>query len=195
VPQIAEKQAITLLLGEFADGDKKALDQLMPLVYIELKKLARGALRREHGAHTLQPTALVHEAYAHMIGQQQPNFKNRAHFLSVVAKMMRQILIDDARRRKASKRGGGLLNLAIEDAYAAVERPFAMLALASALDTLERKDSRKARLIEMRYFGGLTLEESSEAAVISADIVRYKLRVAQAWLHRELSRTASSTPV
>jgi RNA polymerase sigma factor (TIGR02999 family) len=123
-----------------------------------------------------------------MIGQQQPAFQSRAHFLSIAAKVMRQILIDYARRRKAGKRGAGVPNMSLEDACGAVlERPAVMIALSEALDELERKDARKARLIEMRYFGGLTLEESAEVAGITVESVRYELRVAQAWLHRELN--------
>jgi RNA polymerase sigma factor (TIGR02999 family) len=183
-----DSEPITLLLQEFAEGDKDALDRLMPLVYSELRRLANSYLSRESSAHTLQPTALVHEAYARMIGQQQPAFRSRAHFLSIAARVMRQILIDYARRRKAGKRGAGLINLSLEDACGAVlEKPAVMIALSDALDELERKDARKARLIEMRYFGGLTLEESAEVAGISIESVRYELRLAQAWLHRELN--------
>ncbi len=185
---MAETQPITLLLQEFADGDKGALDRLMPLVYAELRRLANSFLSRESTGHTLQPTALVHEAYARMVGQQQPTFTSRAHFLSIAARVMRQILIDYARKRKADKRGAGLPKMSLEEACgAAVERPAVMIALADALEALERKDARKAQLIEMRYFGGLTLEESAEVAGVSLETVRYELRLAQAWLHRELA--------
>jgi RNA polymerase sigma factor (TIGR02999 family) len=183
-----ETQPITVLLQEFSGGDKEALDRIMPLVYAELKRLANSFLRRESSGHTLQPTALVHEAYARMVGQQQPAFESRSHFLAIAAKVMRQILIDYARKRKAGKRGAGAPKLSLEEACsAAIEQPLAMIALADALETLERKDARKAQLIEMRYFGGLTLEESAEVAGISLESVRYELRVAQAWLHRELN--------
>jgi RNA polymerase sigma factor (TIGR02999 family) len=176
------------MLQRFAEGDKDALDRLMPLVYAELRRLASSFLSRESVGHTLQPTALVHEAYARMVGQQQPAFKSRAHFLSIAAKVMRQILIDYARKRKADKRGSGMPKMTLEDACgAAVERPAVMIALSDALEELEKKDARKARLIEMRYFGGLTLEESAEVAGITLESVRYELRLAQAWLHRELN--------
>jgi RNA polymerase sigma factor (TIGR02999 family) len=192
---MAETQLITVLLQEFSDGDKDALDRLMPLVYAELRRLANSFLRRESSGHTLQPTALVHEAYARMVGQQQPTFKSRAHFLSIAAKVMRQILIDYARKRKADKRGAGLPKMSLEEACsAAVDRPAVMIALADALEALERKDARKARLIEMRYFGGLTLEESAEVAGITIESVRYELRVGQAWLHRELNLSANDAP-
>jgi RNA polymerase sigma factor (TIGR02999 family) len=183
-----ETQPITLLLQEFADGDKEALDRLMPLVYAELRRLANNFLSRESTGHTLQPTALVHEAYARMVGQQQPSFTSRAHFLSIAARVMRQILIDYARKRKADKRGAGLPKMSLEEVCgAAIERPAVMIALADALEALEQKDARKAQLIEMRYFGGLTLEESAEVTGLSIESVRYELRLAQAWLHRELT--------
>jgi RNA polymerase sigma factor (TIGR02999 family) len=189
-----ESQPITLLLQEFAGGDKEALDQLMPLVYTELRRLAGGYLRGERPGHTLQPTALVHEAYVRLIGQQQPAFQNRAHFYAVAARVMRQILIDHARVQKAGKRGAGAVHLSMDDAWtAAVETPPMTVALADALDDLERKDPLKARLVEMRYFGGLTLEESAEVAGITFESVRYELRLAQAWLSREMSAAEGSS--
>jgi RNA polymerase sigma factor (TIGR02999 family) len=164
----------------------------MPLVYTELRRLAGGYLRGERPGHTLQPTALVHEAYLRLLGQQQPTFQNRAHFLSVAARVMRQILIDHARGHKAAKRGRGIPSVSIEEACnSAVERPFVTIVLADALDALERKDPLKAHLVEKRYFGGLTLEESAEVAGIGFESVRYELRIAHAWLNRELNRAAS----
>jgi RNA polymerase sigma factor (TIGR02999 family) len=188
-----ESQPITLLLQEFAGGDKQALDRLMPLVYTELKRLAGGYLRGERPGHTLQPTALVHEAYVRLVGQQQPAFQNRAHFYGVAARVMRQILIDHARVQKAGKRGAGAIHLSIEDARTAtVETSSVTVALADALDDLEQKDPLKARLVEMRYFGGMTLEESAEVTGITFESVRYELRLAQAWLSRELSAAEGS---
>jgi RNA polymerase sigma factor (TIGR02999 family) len=188
-----ESQPITLLLQEFAGGDKQALDRLMPLVYTELKRLAGGYLRGERPGHTLQPTALVHEAYVRLVGQQQPAFQNRAHFYGVAARVMRQILIDHARVQKAGKRGAGAIHLSIEDARTAtVETSSVTVALADALDDLEQKDPLKARLVEMRYFGGMTLEESAEVTGITFESVRYELRLAQAWLNRELSAAEGS---
>ena len=181
-------QSVTLMLQKFAAGDKESLDRLMPLVYAELRRLASSFLSRESTGHTLQPTALVHEAYARMVGQRQPEFQSRAHFLSIAARVMRQILIDYARRRRADKRGSGMANMSLEEACgAAVERPAVMIALSDALEELEKKDARKARLVEMRYFGGLTLEESAEVMGITVESVRYELRLAQAWLHRALN--------
>jgi len=186
-------QSITRLLQEFAGGDKSALDRLMPLVYSELRRLAGSHLRRENPGHTLQPTALVHEAYIRLVGQDQPDYRSRAHFLGVAACVMRQILIDHARAREAVKRGGGQAKCSIEEAsVAAVERPLAMIAVDDALRTLEKRDGRKVKLIEMRFFGGLTAEESADAVGLPVEKVRAELRLAQAWLQRELERGATS---
>jgi RNA polymerase sigma factor (TIGR02999 family) len=184
--------AITDLLEEFAGGNKTALDRLMPLVYSELRKLADGYLRRERPGHTLQPTALVHEAYVRLIDQPRPDIRNRAHFLGVAAHVMRQILIDHARSRNAAKRGGGQVNISLHEvSLTPVERPSIIIAIDDALHTLEKRDGRKARLIEMRFFGGLTAEESSEVLQMPVDKVRTELRFAQAWLQRELTGKAA----
>ena len=183
---------ITLMLREFAAGDKAALDRLMPLVYAELRRLADSHLRRERSDHTLQPTALVHEAYLRLIGQDQPDYRSRAHFLGVAAHVMRQILVDHARSRAAGKRGGGQPARSLDESIdAAVERPLAMIAVDDALEALERTDARKARLIEMRFFGGLTAEESANVMEMPVEKVRAELRVAQAWLQRELDRLSA----
>jgi len=182
--------SITLMLREFTAGDKTALDQVIPLIYDELHKLADRHIGRERTGHTLQATALVHEAYVKMIGQDQPDYASRAHFLSVAARVMRQILIDHARARNTGKRGGGEERYSLNEAMdAAVTRPAAMLAVDDALQTLERSDNRKARLIEMRFFGGLTAEESAAVLDLPVQKVRAELRVAQAWLQRELDRS------
>jgi RNA polymerase sigma factor (TIGR02999 family) len=182
-------QPITLLLQEFAAGDRTAFDRLMPLVYAELRRLASGHLRREHPGHTLQPTALVHEAYIRLIGQDQPDYRSRSHFLGVAAHVMRQILIDHARAREAGKRGGGQPKYSLESSLEpVVERPLPLIAVDDALQALEKRDSRKAKLIEMRFFGGLTAEESAEVLHLPVEKVRAELRLAQAWLQRELDR-------
>jgi RNA polymerase sigma factor (TIGR02999 family) len=187
---MAEDVRITVLLQRFAGGDKVALDRLIPLVYSELQRLARGYLRNERPGHTLQPTALVHEAYGRLLKQDQPDYQNRAHFLGVAAQVMRQILIDHARTRNAAKRGGGQAKFPVDEAGdIAVDRPSTLIAIDDALTALERTDPCKARLIEMRFFGGLTAEESAEAMQIPVAEVRRHLRVAQAWLKRELDRT------
>jgi RNA polymerase sigma factor (TIGR02999 family) len=189
-------QSITLILRDFAAGDKSALDRLMPLVYEELRKLADRHLSRERIGHTLQPTALVHEAYVRLIGQEQPNFRSRAHFLGVTARLMRQVLIDHARARNAEKRGGGEPNYPLDEAFdSRMETPPTVIAVDDALQALEQKDARKARLVEMRFFGGLTAEESAEVLDLPVEKVRAELRLAQAWLERELDRETPSNKI
>jgi RNA polymerase sigma-70 factor, ECF subfamily len=184
-------QPITLILREFAAGDKTALDRLMPLVYAELRKLANGYLHNEKPGNTLQPTALVHEAYVRLTAQDQPDYHSRAQFMSIAARLMRQILIDRARARNAEKRGGGQPDYSLDEAIgAAMERPSIMIAIDDALHELERRSALKAQLIEMRFFGGLTAEESAELLHLPVEKVRGELRTAQAWLQRELSRAA-----
>jgi RNA polymerase sigma factor (TIGR02999 family) len=185
-----EARPITLLLRDFAQGDKTALDRLVPLVYTELRRIADGHLRRERRGHTLQPTALVHEAYARMVGQDQPEYGNRTQFLGIAAQVMRQILIDHARSKTAKKRGGGQESFALDEARdAAMERPASLVAIDDALTTLTKQDPQKARLVELRFFGGLTAEESAELLNLPVQTIRRELRVAQAWLRRELDRT------
>ena len=184
---MSEKESITLLLHGLARGDKASLDRLTPLLYDELRRIADAQLRHERPDHTFEPAALVHELYARMLGQEQPDYTDRAHFLRVAAQVMRRILIDHARIRDASKRGGGQEKLPIDearDAYAF--RPAIMMALDDSLTALEQIDPRKAQLIEMRYFGGLTAEESGAGLCLEVPQVRRELRVAQAWLRREL---------
>lgn len=189
---MAENRPITVLLHAFSEGDKAALNDLIPLVYAELRKIADGHLRHERPGHTLQPTALVHEAYARLIEQKQPDYRDRVHFLAVAAQVMRQILIDHARRKFAAKRGGSRPKYSLDEACdAAVEKPSLMIDLDDALKALETRDALKARLIEMRFFGGLTAEESAEVLNLPVNEVRRGLRIAQAWLQRELDRTAA----
>ena len=163
-------------------------------MYPELRRLAEKFLDRERDGHTLQPTALVHEAYVRLIEQACPDFQNRAHFMGVAGQLMRQILIDHARARNAEKRGGGAANFPLDDAMdTAVDRPLTLIAVDDALRALEKKDAVKAKLIEMRFFGGLTIEESAEVSGSTVDKVRADLRLAQAWLQRELSRTSKTS--
>jgi RNA polymerase sigma-70 factor (ECF subfamily) len=186
---VEDGQPITGLLRKFAEGDKSALDNLIPLVYSELQRLADLYMRSERPGHTLQPTALVHEAYERMLKQEHPDYRSRAHFLGTAAQVMRQILIDHARRRNAGKRGGGGARFQLFiDQDIAVERPLMLIAIDDALGVLAQRDAPKARLIEMRYFGGLTAEESAAATGMTVDEVRRHLRVGQAWLRRELDR-------
>jgi RNA polymerase sigma factor (TIGR02999 family) len=191
---MTEDRPITTLLHAFASGDKSALNNLIPLVYAELRKIADGHLRNERPGHTLQPTALVHEAYARLIHQKQPDYRDRVHFLAVAGQVMRQVLIDHARRKFAAKRGGSRPKYSLDEACdAAIEKPSLMIDRDDALKALETHDALKARLIEMRFFGGLTAEESAEALKMPVNDVRRGLRLAQAWLQRELDRSAGES--
>jgi RNA polymerase sigma factor (TIGR02999 family) len=176
---------VTLLLGEWAQGNSQALDQLTPLVYAELHQLAAGYLRHERPDHTLQPTALVHEAYLRLVDQQNLNWQNRSHFYGVAARLMRQILVDYARRRRAGKRAG--CEVPIEETISfARERSADLVALDDALSELEKLDARKCKAIELRYFGGLSMEEIAQALEISPVTVRRDLRMAETWLYRQM---------
>jgi RNA polymerase sigma-70 factor, ECF subfamily len=186
-------QSITAALQDLARGDKTALDRLIPFVYIELKKLAGQYLRHERPGHTLQPTALVHEAYFRLVDQTLPEFQGRAHFLGVAAHIMRQILIDHARSRNAAKRGGGQPIFSLDEFMdSPIEDPGAMIMVDDAIQALEVYDRRKAKLIEMRFFGGMTAEESAEALNFPVQKVRGELRIAQAWLRRELDKRTNA---
>jgi len=189
--QLAENEPITSLLQDFAAGNKAALDRLMALLYPELRRLARGYMRNERTAHTLQPTALVHEAYTRLVKQSQPDYRSRAHFMGVAAHIMRQILIDHARASNAEKRGGKVAKVPLDEVTElAAERPSAVIAIDDALRELERNDPLKAQLVEMRFFGGMTAEDSAEVLKITTAQVRRQLRVGQAWLQRALDRSA-----
>jgi len=186
-----EAHDVTALLEDVRSGKQESLDRLLPLVYAELRRLAGHALRNERSGHTLQPTALVNEAYVRMIGQDHPDYRNRAHFLAVAARLMRQILIDYARSRRAAKRGGGAVSPSLDDVPEAAvmqdQDVESMLALDLKLKDLAATDERKAKLVELRYFGGLTLEECSDVLGVEMHIVRRDLRLAEAWLRRELA--------
>ncbi len=178
---------VTILLMEWNAGDPSARDRLIPLLYAELKRLAEHYLRGESGARTLQPTALVHEAYMRLVKQKLPEFRNRSHFLGVAAHLMRQLLVENARRRGTQKRGGGLDNLPLEDALTiAPESSAIVLDLDSAMRALAAVDERKSRLMEVRFFGGLTIEETAETLGMSTAAVVREQRLAEAWLHRKM---------
>ena len=186
---MAPTTSVTVLIHEYANGDKAALDRLLPLVYSELRRIARRHLRDERQGHTLQPTALVHEMYARLAGQSPPDVRDRVHFLSVAAHVMRQVLIDHARTKYAQKRGGRQERLSLDQAgQACMEKPAIMVRVDDALNQLASYDPRKAQLIEMRFFGGLTAEESASVLNLPVSVVRRDLRVAQAWLQRELNQ-------
>ena len=179
---------VTRLLIDWQHGDQAALDDLLPLVYNELHKLAAGYLRGERHNHTLQPTALIHEAYLKMVNQDVPEWQNRAHFFGVAARLMRQILVDHARTRGASKRGGEQPLIPLEDAPPVFTHEDAsrLLTLNEALTKLASLDERKVRVIEMRAFGGMTVEDTARALGVSEPTVKRDMRLAQAWLRREL---------
>jgi RNA polymerase sigma factor (TIGR02999 family) len=179
---------VTELLVRWSAGDRAALDSLTPIVYDELLQLARLRLSRERSNLTLQPTALVHEAYLRLMNQVRLPWKNRVHFFAIAATTMRRILIDDARRRKASKRGGGIHITLNDEIEVADATPPDVLALDLALESLAQIDERKARTIELKYFGGLNAEEISEVTGVSVTTVGRDLRLAHAWLQREIGQ-------
>ncbi|MBL8236839.1 MAG: sigma-70 family RNA polymerase sigma factor [Bryobacterales bacterium] len=180
---------ITLLLQQLKNGDRAVLNDLVPLVYPELKRMTASYLRTERRDHTLQPIALVHEAYLRLAGPSQLDLSSRAHFFGLASQIMRQVLVDLARRKKSAKRSlpGARItfNLSMHALNAGEEW---IIRIADAIDALSQLDPRQAKLIEMRFFGGLTAEESAEALDTPVQTVRRQLRVAQAWLHRELER-------
>ena len=179
--------AVTRLLREWSDGDQEALDRLIPLVYDELRRLARQYLRHERPGHTLQPTALVHEAYLKLVDQRRTRWQNRAHFFAVAAQLIRRILVDHARSHAAAKRGGGVSTLALETGPGlALEGELNVAALDDALSHLATLDARQARLVELRFFGGLNVAETAEVLGVSSATVKREWQTAKAWLYREL---------
>lgn len=181
-------QNVTKLLVQWSKGDQRALAALVPLVYEELRRVARFYLRQEKQNHTLSSTALVHEAYLKLVNQKDVNWQNRAHFFGVASQMMRRILVDHARHHAYAKRGGGALTLALEEAIATPRRrEIDLVALDDALDSLAKLDERQSRMVELRFFGGLSIEETSEVLGISAPTVKREWASARAWLFREIS--------
>ena len=184
---------VTELLVRWRDGDKAALDALMPLVYSELHRIAGRYLQRERSDHTLQSTALVHEAYVRLAEQALPEWQNRAHFFAVAAQLMRQILVDHARSHRASKRGGDVCKVALEDAGEKAQAlNVDIIALDDALKSLAQMDSQQSRVVELKFFGGLSIEDTAEVLGISASTVKRAWITARAWLHRELARSPST---
>ncbi len=176
---------VTRLLADWARGNERALKDLTPLVYKELRQLAASYLRKERQGHTLQPTALVHEAYLRLVDQKNPTWQDRSHFYGVAARLMRQILVDHARRRQAGKRAG--LKVPLEEAVSfQQERSRDLVALDNGLNALEKLDPRKCKAVELRYFGGLSMDEIAQALEVSPVTVRRDLRMAEAWLHNEM---------
>ncbi len=182
---------LTDLLLEWREGDKAALDRLIPIVYDELRRIAHRYVQHERDAHTLQTSALVNEAYLRFAGQRKVDWQNRAHFFAVTAQVMRHILIDHARRRRYAKHGGEVQQIPINDAAEmSLQRAGELIALEEALDQLAKLDQRKCQVVELRYFGGLSLEETAEVLQISLMTVRRDWRAAKAWLYRSVTNDA-----
>ena len=184
---MASAHDVTALLGEWSRGNRDALNKLLPHVYAELRRIADRQFRMERANHTLQPTALVNEVYLRLVDQRDVDWENRAHFFGVAAQIMRRILVDHARRHRASKRGDGLQCVSIDEARdvaAANELP--VLALDHALDRLEKLDAELARIVELRAFGGLTIDEAAHVLSVSPSTAKRDWRTAKAWLNREL---------
>jgi RNA polymerase sigma-70 factor, ECF subfamily len=175
---------VTVLLRAWRDGDRDALDQLLPLVYDELHRIAGGFLRGERAGHTFRSTDLVHEAYLRLAGGPAPEWNDRVHFFAIAARGMRQILVDHARRRCAAKRGAGERAITFDEQLIGVDRPEEVLALDAALDALAAHDERKARVIELHYFGGMTQPEVADALAVHVNTVARDLRFAEAWIHK-----------
>ena len=182
---------VTTLLHDWRDGDHSALERLTPIIYDDLLRLAKARLNREYGECTLQPTALVHESYLRLADQTRLHVENRAHFYAIAANVMRRVLIDHAKKRKAQKRGAGLRITLKTGLDFAQERAPDSLILDEALRKLEQIDERKSRAIELKFFGGLTTEEISEVLGISVATVGRELRLGQAWLRREIWRASA----
>ena len=182
-------QNVTVLLAKWGQGDREALDALTPLVYNELRKLAKSYLRRERVGHTLEGTALVHEAYLRLIDQREVKWRNRNHFFALAAELIRRILVDHARARIATKRGGSHVKLSLDEAITPTdEKDLDLLALNDALDALARTDAQQSRVVELRYFAGLTIEETADVLQISTATVKRDWVMAKAFLKREMLR-------
>lgn len=179
---------VTQLLIGWGKGDKEALDQLLPIVYDELRRQAARYLRRERVGHTLQTTALIHEAYLRLIDQKNVEWQNRAQFFGVAAQLMRRILVDHARTKKRAKRGGSDIRVSLADAEAFVKsQELDVVALNEALERLEQIDEQQSRIVELRFFSGLTVEETAAVLTISPATVKRDWSIAKAWLYREIS--------
>ncbi|MGH9838705.1 MAG: sigma-70 family RNA polymerase sigma factor [Blastocatellia bacterium] len=183
------KENVTRILQDWSRGDRGALEELLSLVYDELRRLADHYLRRERPGHTLQATALVHEAFLRLIDQEQVNWQNRAHFFGAAANLMRQILIQHARAKHAEKRGGEREKLYLDEVHDLTqEQDWDLVALDDALNDLAAVSPQQSRVVELRFFGGLSIEETAEVLGISPATVKREWNVAKAWLHREISR-------
>ena len=185
----ATRQQVTQVLVDWSKGDRDAPQRLMPLVYDELRQLARDYLNRERAGHTLQATGLVHEAYLRLVDQTTATWQSRAHFFGVAARVMRRVLVDHARQHGAQKRGGSLEKVEFDEALApAHEKSVDLLALDEALQELTQLDPRQSQIVELRFFGGMTAEEIAELLDVSPRTVKRDWRIAKAWLKRELTK-------
>jgi len=185
---------VTTLLIRWGNGDALALDKLLPLVYEELRVMARQHLRKEHPGQTLQTTDLVHEAYLKLVNQRRVHWQNRAHFYAIAAQLMRRILVDRARKRKRGKHGGGAARVSLSDGNLIAPDPlFDFVAFDEALSELSRLDERKAKIVELRFFGGLSVDETADFLNISAVTVMRDWRMAKAWLHKALNPNSALT--
>jgi RNA polymerase sigma factor (TIGR02999 family) len=183
---------ITQMLLEWSNGRQEVLEELMPLVYDELRRLAAHRLRHERPDHTLQPTALVHEAYLRLVDQTEVQWQNRAHFFSIAANLMRQILVNHALAHRAAKRGGTALKLTLDEAADLPKKQDVdLVALDEALTRLTALDSQQSRIVELRFFGGLTIEEAAEVLQVSPATVKREWTMGKAWLHCELTKAVS----
>jgi RNA polymerase sigma factor (TIGR02999 family) len=186
-------QDVTKLLLAWNDGDQVARDELMSVVYQELRRLAHHYMRRESPGHTLQTSGLVNEAFLRLVDQRDVQWRNRAHFFGIAAQMMRRILVDYARSRRYAKRGGGIPNLSLEEALiVSDERTAEVVALDETLQRLAEIDPRKSRIVELRFFGGLSIEETAEVLAVSPGTVMRDWTLAKAWLRREMSRETTA---
>src|SRR3989442_8538840 len=181
---------VTQLLIEWSNGDKAALDKLMPLIYEELRRLARHYMSREHPGHTLQTTAVVNEAYLRLVNRKRVRWQNRAHFFAIAAQLMRSILVDHARSHAYAKRGGGARKIGLDEAMIiSQQRAAEVVALDDALKQLAEIDPQQSRIVELRFFGGLTIEETAEVLGLSPATIKREWSTAKAWLYHELSKT------
>jgi len=186
---------ITDLLARWRSGDERALQALIPIVYSELRSLAHHYLRQERPDHTLQSTALVHEAYVRLVGREPPTLQNRSHFFGVAARLMREILVDHARGVRAAKRGDGAPTIALDEIENVAQRvDVDLLQLDDALTELARFDERQSRIVELRFFSGLSIDETAEVLDISPATVSREWTTARAWLYRQMSRSGTSSP-
>lgn len=185
---MADAAAVTALLLAWRRGEKRAFEQLTPLVYAELRRRAGAYLRGERPDHTLRPTALVHEVYLRLVNLDQVDWQDRTHFFALAARQMRRILVDSARARRYQKRGGGAVSVTFNEDLAVAARAPDLIALDDALELLDKRDGRKARVVELRFFGGLTNAEIAEALNISTDTVTRDWQMAKLWLRRELEK-------